>query len=98
MEEQLNKEDAGRLRCTLPNGSARSTERKYMRRYKRHFRYLLWNRAQVEEGGDGAGVQQRRRRKVEMHFAKWIGEKHREEVHEKIHKALSISSLEQSTG
>ena len=26
---------------------------------QRHFRYLLWNRAQIEEGGNGGIVQQR---------------------------------------
>ena len=47
------KKDAKLLRCTLLNGSAWSTERKYMRR---KVRYLLWNRAQTEEGRNGGAV------------------------------------------
>ena len=48
------KKGAQVLRCTLLNGSAWSTERKYMRRFLRKVRYPLWNRAQTEEGRNGA--------------------------------------------
>ena len=51
------------LMWTLLNGSACSTERKYMRRYKRHLWCLLWNRAQIEEGGT---VQQRGQGRMEV--------------------------------
>ena len=37
------KKEAKMLRCTLLNGSVWSTKRKYMRRYKGHVRYLLWD-------------------------------------------------------
>ena len=37
------KKEAKLLRCTLLTGSAWSTEKKYMRRYKRKVRYLLWD-------------------------------------------------------
>ena len=49
-------------RCTLLNGSAWSTEKIYVRRYKgkkirRKVRYLFRLRAQIEEGGNGGAVQ-----------------------------------------
>ena len=31
-----------RLKCTLPSGSARSTEKKYIRRYKGTFDISFW--------------------------------------------------------
>ena len=48
------------------NGSAWSTERKYMRGYKGTFWCLLWNRAQIEEGGSGGKVQQRGQGRMEV--------------------------------
>ena len=39
------KKEAKLLRCTLLNGSAWSTERKYMRRYKGKWDVFFWNRA-----------------------------------------------------
>ena len=54
------KKEAKLLRCTLLNGSAWTTERKYMRRYKGKFDFFFfWESAQAEEGGNGGAVQQR---------------------------------------
>ena len=53
------KKEERRLKCTLLNGSARSTERKYIRRYRATFDIFFGDRAQVEEGGNGGAVQQR---------------------------------------
>ena len=47
------KKEARRLRCTLLNGSAWSTEKQVCEKIERQVRYLLWNRAQIEEGGNG---------------------------------------------
>ena len=62
---QDRNEKKKRLKCTLLNGSAWSTERKYRRRYKGTFDIFfgMEHRSQVEEGGNGGGVQQKRRRK-----------------------------------
>ena len=46
------------LRCTLLNGSAWSTEKKYVRRHRRKVRYFFGERAKIEEGGNGGAAQQ----------------------------------------
>ena len=47
------------------NGSAWSTEEKYLRRCKRKVRYFL-DRAQNEEGRNGGAAHEKRRRDKEM--------------------------------
>ena len=60
------KKEAKLLRCTIPNGSAWSTERKYMRRYKGKCDVFFGNRAQIEEGGNGGAVQQKGEGRMEI--------------------------------
>ena len=47
---EMRKEEK-RLRCALLDGSAWSTEKKYMRRYTGTFDILFGKGAQIEEGG-----------------------------------------------
>ena len=54
------------LRSALHNGSDWSTERKMHETIQRKVRYLLWDRAQIEEGGNGGAVQQRGKGRMEI--------------------------------
>ena len=54
-----------RIRCTLLNGSAWSSEKKCMRRYKGAFDIFL-DRAQDEGGEDGGAQQQKGEARVEV--------------------------------
>ena len=55
-----------RLRCTLLNGSAWSTEKKCMRRYNGTFDIFFWKTAQIKERGNGGRVQQRGQGSMEV--------------------------------
>ena len=55
--------EAKLLRCALLNGSAWSTERKYMKKIQRKMRYLLWDWHRLKEGGNGGASSTKRQRK-----------------------------------
>ena len=52
--------------CTVLNGSAWITEKKYLSRYKGKCEIFFWCRAQIEEGGNGGAVQQRGKGRMEI--------------------------------
>ena len=53
------------LRCSLLNGSTWSTEKNH-EKMQRKVRYLFWDRAQIEEGGNGGAAQQRSQGRMEI--------------------------------
>ena len=61
------KKEAESYWCTLLNGLAWSTEKKFLRRYKGKCDiFFFWDGAQVEEGGNGGTVQQRSQGRMEI--------------------------------
>ena len=60
------KQEARVLRSTWLSGSGWSTEKEYMMRYKGKCGLFFWEGAQIEEGGNGAAVQQRSQGRMEI--------------------------------
>ena len=57
VETEQNAEGSKMIRRTLLNGSAWSTEKKYMRRYKGTFAVFFGIEHRLREGRDGGAVQ-----------------------------------------
>ena len=62
---EMRKEEK-RLKCTLPNGSAWSTEKKYMRKYKVTFDVFFEIEHRLRRGGNGGAVNQRGKGRMEV--------------------------------